>query len=255
MPVEVTVYGMRRASYEAVTRAPGSFEQFRRGVDRLVAARVPFVLKGVVLPPNVRRDRRARALGGGRRWYDEPPGLVVLLDPRNRRDDAAKNAEIAALRLPPDEVVRVLTRREAEYRKEKAEFAARFMGPPGDRLFRCGAGQAVSVDAYGRAQPCMGVRAPELTVDLTGSDEDVPYAAGGRGQASGAIRPDSLSRARDAFASLKSRATNPEYLRRCARCFLRGTASSARRSRGASTAGWTRRSSTTATSPTPRLAI
>ena len=40
------------------------------------------------------------------------------------------------------------------------------MGPPGAALFRCGAGHAVSVDAYGRAQPCMGVRAPEVTVDV-----------------------------------------------------------------------------------------
>ena len=40
------------------------------------------------------------------------------------------------------------------------------MGPPGDALFGCGAGHGISVDAYGRAQPCMGVRAPELTVDV-----------------------------------------------------------------------------------------
>ena len=47
-----------------------------------------------------------------------------------------------------------------------AAFGARFMGPPGAGLFRCGAGHAISVDAYGRAQPCMGVRASDLTVDV-----------------------------------------------------------------------------------------
>ncbi len=43
--VEVTVYGMRAESYEAVTRVPGSFAQFRRGVDLLLDRSVPFVLK------------------------------------------------------------------------------------------------------------------------------------------------------------------------------------------------------------------
>ena len=34
--IEVTVYGMHRESYEAVTRAPGSFAQFWRGVNLLL---------------------------------------------------------------------------------------------------------------------------------------------------------------------------------------------------------------------------
>ena len=43
---------MQRESYEAVTRAPGSFAQFRRGVDLLLERGVPFVVKGALLPPN-----------------------------------------------------------------------------------------------------------------------------------------------------------------------------------------------------------
>ncbi|MEA3325747.1 MAG: radical SAM protein [Chloroflexota bacterium] len=34
--MEVTVYGMHKASYEAVSRAPGSYEQFWRGVNLLL---------------------------------------------------------------------------------------------------------------------------------------------------------------------------------------------------------------------------
>jgi radical SAM protein with 4Fe4S-binding SPASM domain len=132
----------------------------------------------------------------------EPPSYVVLLDLRNRRDDAEKNRLIASLRLPPDEAVAALARDEAKYRAEMEQFAARFMGPPGAELFRCGAGHAISVDAYGRAQPCMGVRAPELTVDVLAT---------------------SLEDALERFAGLRQlRATNPEYLRRCAVCFLHG---------------------------------
>ena len=50
--VEVTVYGMKPESYEAVSRAPGSYAEFRRGVGLLLDRRVPFVVKGALLPPN-----------------------------------------------------------------------------------------------------------------------------------------------------------------------------------------------------------
>jgi len=52
--VEVSVYGMHAQSYEAVTRVPGSFAQFRRGVDLLLGRGIPFVIKGALLPPNRR---------------------------------------------------------------------------------------------------------------------------------------------------------------------------------------------------------
>ena len=201
-PVEVTVYGMRPESYEAVSRVPGSYAQFRRGVDLLLDRGVPFVVKGVALPPNRAEMDEFEAWAATLPGMTEPPSYVVLFDLRNRRDDAEKNGLIASLRLPPEEAVAVLARAEAKYRAEMAEFGGSFMGPPGAELFRCGAGHAISIDAYGRAQPCMGVRAPELTVDVLTS---------------------SLGETLERFAGLRElRATNPEYLRRCARCFLQG---------------------------------
>jgi radical SAM protein with 4Fe4S-binding SPASM domain len=95
----------------------------------------------------------------------------------------------------------VLARHEAVYRKDAAEFASKFMGPPGDQLFGCGAGCGVCVDAYGRIQPCMGLRAAELTIP----------------------KGTPLRDALDTFAHLCDlRATNPDYLQRCAVCFLKG---------------------------------
>jgi radical SAM protein with 4Fe4S-binding SPASM domain len=88
------------------------------------------------------------------------------------------------------------------------------MGPGGDRLFNCGAGHGMSIDAYGRAQSCMGVRAPELSVPL------VESAAAGPGLGGG---PATLAAALERFAALSDlRAQDAEYLRRCARCFLKG---------------------------------
>ena len=202
VPIEITVYGMHQESYEAVSRVPGSFAQFRRGVDLLLERKVPFVVKGALLPPNRGEmdefEAWARTIPG----MDQPPGYSMFFDLRNRRDDPAKNRLIESLRVSPEEGLAVLTRDEAKYRAEMAEFAAKFMGPSGDRLFACGAGRAISIDAYGRAQPCMGVRAPDLTVDILTS---------------------SLAEALARFAALGDmRATNPEYLRRCARCSLKG---------------------------------
>jgi radical SAM protein with 4Fe4S-binding SPASM domain len=77
------------------------------------------------------------------------------------------------------------------------------MRPPGDRLFSCGAGHGACVDAYGFLQPCMMVRHPDVVYDL----------------GKGSLR-DALT---DFFPRLLERkASNPDYLARCARCFLKG---------------------------------
>jgi radical SAM protein with 4Fe4S-binding SPASM domain len=202
VPVEVTVYGMHQESYEAVSRSPGSFAQFRRGLDLLLERGVPFVVKGALLPPNRAEMDKFEAWALTIPWMDGRPGYSMFLDLRNRHDDEARNDLIRSLRISPEESVAILARDETRYREEMAEFAARFMGPAGDRLFSCGAGHGMSVDAYGRAQPCMGVRAPELTVDVLTS---------------------SLAEALERFTALQDlRATNPEYLRRCAVCSLYG---------------------------------
>ncbi len=200
--IEVTVYGMHAESYEAVTRAPGSFAQFRRGVDLLLERRIPFVVKSALLPQNRAELDEFETWAATIPWMTKAPGHSMFFDLRNRRDDPEKNRLVESLRLTPEDGVAVLTRDADRYRKGMKEFGSKFMRPPGDVLFGCGAGAGLSVDAYGRAQPCMGVRAPGLTVDLAGK---------------------TLSDALDHFSTLREmRATNPEYLRRCARCFLKG---------------------------------
>jgi radical SAM protein with 4Fe4S-binding SPASM domain len=207
-PVEVTMYGMHARSYEAVSRAPGSFAQARRGVDLLLQCRVPLRVKGALLPPNRAELAEFEAWAATLPDMDAPPGHSLFFDLRHRRDDPARDRLIRSLRVAPDDGVAILTREPERYRKGLTEFGARCMGPPGDRLFRCGAGRGVSVDAYGRAQPCMSFRAPEYGVDLVGAE--------GGGAAS-------LAAALDRYDSLgDARATDPEYLRRCARCFLKG---------------------------------
>jgi radical SAM protein with 4Fe4S-binding SPASM domain len=202
VPIEVTVYGMHQESYEAVSRVPGSFAQFRRGVERLLEYEVPFIVKGALLPPNRHEVDEFEAWAATLPAMEGRPAYSMFLDLRSRRDDPHKNEQIAALRVKPEEGVKFLTRDAAKYRKNLEEFRTKFMGPHGDRLFACGAGRGMSIDAYGFAQPCMGLRAPELTVDT---------------------RTSSLAGILERFAALRGlHATDPEYLARCAKCALKG---------------------------------
>jgi len=200
--VEVSVYGMTSESYEAVSRAPGSYAQFRRGVELLAEHRVPLAVKGVFLGQN-RQEKQvfetwARTLPG----MDEGPRYGQSLDLRARRDHPAKDRMIRGLRLSAAQSVGQLHARE-EGRRETCAVCRRFMGARGDRLFSCEAGRRVCLDAYGMLQPCLLVRHPETVYNL---------------------KKGSLAHAlREFFPRLRlARSGNPAYLARCARCFLYG---------------------------------
>lgn len=201
--IEVTVYGMTRESYEAVSRSPGSFDEFRRGIDLLLERKIPFIVKGAVLPPN--RDEMepfeewAATLPG----MDKAPSYSIFFDLRCRRDSSEKNRLINILRAKPRDGVSILSRNRESYLKSMREFCSKFMRPPGDSLFSCGAGHGACVDAYGMVQPCLMLRHPSVVYNLK----------------SGSLK-DALTRFFPAVREMK--ATNPDYLSRCARCFLKG---------------------------------
>jgi len=208
VPIEITVYGMRRESYEAVTRVPGSFDQFRRGIDLLLKSNVEFIVKTALLPANRHEMDEFEAWAKEIPWMTQRPMVAMWFDFRHRRDDPAKNRLIASLRPTAEEGLAVYLRHRETYRKWTPELAAKLLNPPGDRLFTCGIHQGLGscVDAYGFAQPCLGIRAAELTVDIAGPD-----------------RRANLREALKRFARLGDlRATNADYLRRCAVCFLKG---------------------------------
>lgn len=208
LEIEISVYGMRPESYEAVTRAPGSFAQFRQGVDLLMERRVPFIVKGALLPQNRNETVDFEAWAETIPWMSGRPKYAMFFDLRHRRDNPEKNRLIASLRPSPREGLALYLRDAARYREWTPELAARLLKPSGTRLFTCGIceGHGVCVDAYGSAQPCLALRAPEIACSLVGS---------GRGT--------SLKSALDRFAHLRDlKATNPEYLRRCAVCSLKG---------------------------------
>jgi radical SAM protein with 4Fe4S-binding SPASM domain len=127
----------------------------------------------------------------------------VLFDLHSRRD-AARSAAIAGLRPGSDEFVRFSRRHGDEAVDEWGEFCGRPGGARGDRLFIClPAAASASVDPYGRLQYCLGLRHPATVYDL---------AAGSLREAVTEFLP----------GLRETRAADPAYLGRCARCFLKG---------------------------------
>ncbi|MEI6102807.1 MAG: radical SAM protein [Methanothrix sp.] len=201
--VEVTVYGMACESYEAVSRSKGSYDQFRRGLDLLLERKIPFVVKGALLPPNKGEIDQFEQWAITLPALHHPPTYSMFFDLRCRRDSLARNRLIERLRLSPEEGVSILSRDRDKYLKDMSEFCSKFMRPPGELLFSCGAGHGACVDAYGVLQPCMMLRHPDAVYDL------------GNGSLKDAMT--------NFFPKLREmKATNPDYLTRCARCFLKG---------------------------------
>jgi MoaA/NifB/PqqE/SkfB family radical SAM enzyme len=222
--VEVTVYGMHAASYEAAAVAPGAFAEFWRGIELLRAYKIPFAVKQSVLPPNRHEIAEFEAFAVTLPRVDQLLSYAMNFDLRARRDNPAKNRFIQTLRLTPDETVALLAR-DPNYIKSMREFCDKFMGPPGDKLFSCGAGHGICVDAYGHVQMCMLLRNPATVYDLRDGVGAVPRACPDvDDHTTGAHKGSPLQYAlAEFFPRLREmRATNPEYLRRCARCFLKG---------------------------------
>jgi radical SAM protein with 4Fe4S-binding SPASM domain len=200
--IEVTLYGMHQNSYESVTRVPGSFKAAWRGVNLLLKNNIPFVVKQALLPPNKEEIDAFEGWAATIPWMDRPPVYSMFLDLRGRRN-GKKNKLIKKSRLSPEQGLKILTRRKERFIKDMQEFCSKFMRPPGDKLFSCGAGHGGCVDAYGNFQPCMTLRHPDVVYDLR----------------KGTLK-DALT---NFFPKLREmKADNPEYLARCARCFLKG---------------------------------
>jgi MoaA/NifB/PqqE/SkfB family radical SAM enzyme len=231
--VEISVYGMRSESYDRVVGKKGAFAEFRRGVALLEQHQIPFIVKAALLP--FLKDDLAEFESWAQTIprMDKKPGYSMNFDLRSRRDDPAKNARIAKLRATPEETVGMMSRNPL-YLRDMKQFCGKFMGPPGDKLFSCGAGHGTCIDAYGNAQMCMGLRDPGTVYDLrNGADchcepsEAIPgtHAEIASSSASGGLLAMTGLRyaLTEFFPRLRElRATNPDYLNRCARCFLKG---------------------------------
>lgn len=201
--VEVSVYGMKKETYEAVTRAPGSFDAFRRGLGLLRENGVPFIVKGAVLPATRGEMDEFEAWAAGLPGAAGLPSHALLFDLRSRRE-GLKNALISSLRTDADEFVRFSRRHGEEAVGEWRDLCARSGGGRGGRLFSClPSGGSAAVDPYGQLQYCLSLRHPATVYDL----------------AAGSLR-EAVTEFLPAVRDMRS--AGRAYLERCGRCFLKG---------------------------------
>jgi len=205
--IDISIYGMKKKIYETVTRNSGSFEKMQCGISLLLKTNFPFGVKGVLFPHN-RSDideftSWTRTLPW--MWKDHQfPVINTLLTLRVRRDSEEKNDAIKKLRLPPMKAAQFRIISQTDFSIGMREIARRFMHPPGDKLFICGAGvRGGYVDAYGKLQTCLDLRHPDTIYDLK----------------KGSLL-EGFSRFFPGLRHLKT--NNPDYLNRCCRCFLHG---------------------------------
>jgi len=200
--IEVSMYGLSKKTYEAVTRCPGSFDAFTQGINLLKENRIPFTFKAAVLPPNFQEIGKMR--GFAQSLTGDDLGVVLKLNLGSRFNGGSKRDLIKKLRLPPTKVMEVLKQDEKRYRKDMERFCQKFLGfPRDDRLFICGAGVGgCHIDAYNNFQLCMLLRHPDCVYSL---------------------REGSFKEAWEKFIPRvrEIRVNNKKYEEKCQRCFLK----------------------------------
>lgn len=147
--VDVSVYGATAETYEAVTRVPGSFPSFLRGIERLRRGGIPFSLKTVLMTIN------RHELAGMRRMADDL-GVKFRLDSAIFPCLPNHDHNPLNLRVSPREAVELelSDRRQID---QWISYMDRHEGAPAaENLYTCGAGVTnFYVDPLGYASPCL----------------------------------------------------------------------------------------------------
>jgi radical SAM protein with 4Fe4S-binding SPASM domain len=201
--IEVTVYGATAATYERVTRRPGTFAAFRRGLDLLLDGGVKVRLKATAMRsnahelPEIARFCRART-----KDYFRFDPLLTLREDR----DQTRNPDILYERLSPEDLVALEQadeQRSQALRKDCERLTTGGCATAGcDHLFHCGAGKgSFFVGADGTFRLCSSLCHPDTTFDL---------------------RKGTLRQAWDELVPrvLELRSQRTEYLENCRQCPL-----------------------------------
>ena len=166
--VEVTLYGATAATYERITRVPGSFERCVRGIGALLERGIRVGTKTILMTLNRHELTAMRELA--RRWGcpfrfggDVFPTLSGDRSPLTYR----LPPEIIIAEEMADASVRGAWARTAAMRVDRADAQT-------EKLYTCGAGRwGFHVTAQGALVPCIAARAPAH--DLVRSSFDVGW--------------------------------------------------------------------------------
>jgi MoaA/NifB/PqqE/SkfB family radical SAM enzyme len=149
--IEITLYGMKEATYEAVTGFRGSYKKCIRGIELLHERGLPLKLKTLGLTINKEEVSAVQA-------YSESLGLSGFkvdyqINPRLNRSDIP-----CRYRLSPREIVELEMSNPKLYSEWQSLAREGEKVDPEDakNLYRCGAGlSGFHIDAYGRLCLCI----------------------------------------------------------------------------------------------------
>jgi len=166
--IEVTVYGVTRDTYERVTRKPGTFEKFMRGLNMLMESGVHVRLKAMMIQSNL-ADQAAIAefcRAHTKDYFRFDPQLHLRFD-----GNAGRNADIKAERLTPEQIIALEQadeqRMNAFQKNCDTLINQDFTHFGCNHLFHCGAGNGgFNVSYDGKFRLCSSLWAPETVYDL-----------------------------------------------------------------------------------------
>ncbi|MEM7583365.1 MAG: radical SAM protein [Acidobacteriota bacterium] len=147
--IDISVYGATAETYERVTRIPGSFRHFLRGIDRLIEGGIRFSLKTVLMTLNKHEldDMRQAAAKLGVKFRVDSAIFPCLPNGDHEPLD---------LRVEPREAVE-LELSDPDTLRQWVDYATdRQDQPVSDSLYQCGAGVTnFYIDPMGFASPCL----------------------------------------------------------------------------------------------------
>lgn len=199
--MEVSVYGVTEGTYEEVTRKPGSYAAFRRGLNLLLDTGIKIKLKAMALRSNVHELPQIKAFcqAHSSETFRFDPLLHLRYDL-----DPDRNAEIRSERLTPAEIVAIEQADDERASALQKGCDSLIFQTPGhydcNHLFHCGAGNGSFTVSYdGIFRVCADLWHPNCTYDLrTGTLAEAWQ--------------DLVPKVRD------MRSDNPDYLAHCRNC-------------------------------------
>lgn len=166
--IEITIYGATAETYERVTRRPGSFDDFMKGLNRLLGSGIRVRLKAMAMRSNYAEMSAVAAFcrTHTKDYFRFDPQLHLRFDGNARR-----NKEIIKERLTPDEIVALENADKERFNTQQKDFHRRLNGggPLFDcnHLFHCFTGiGSFTIGFDGIFRLCQSLWAPETLYDL-----------------------------------------------------------------------------------------
>jgi radical SAM protein with 4Fe4S-binding SPASM domain len=159
--IDVSCHGASATTFDGLTQVPGSFELFRRGIQRLLDRNLPVTLRTKAMTTNRGELQQIKAFveALGLRFQ-----LFTTIHPRLDGDLSSLQYRLAPAEIVDLEFDGVEAAGSCDDGCREADEDDIAAAPPiDDRLFRCGCGtNAVTIDPYGMMRPCTHTTTPKF---------------------------------------------------------------------------------------------